>query len=74
MATQLLVVERNYHVPAILAEDGSLTRVAETGGSDIMDDAVDEVIEAVLAQGGEVAFVDDGALPEHQHIALILRY
>jgi hypothetical protein len=39
-----------------------------------MDDALDEVIEVVLAKGGNVAIVDDGTLSVHQQIALILRY
>ena len=40
----------------------------------VIDDAVDEVIEEVMAKGGGVAFVDDGALAQYQRIALILRY
>lgn len=71
---KLLLVEKNYHVPAILNKDGRFETVAEVGGTFVMDDAVDEIIEAVLAKGGEVAFVDDGALAEQRHIALILRY
>jgi hypothetical protein len=48
--------------------------VAEPGGTKVMDDAVDEIIEAVLAKGGEVMIVDDNALPDHNQIALTLRY
>jgi hypothetical protein len=40
----------------------------------VIDDAVDEVIEEVMAKGGSVVFVDDGALEQHQRIAFILRY
>jgi len=40
----------------------------------LLDDAVDEVIETVLAKGGRVVFVDDGTLGAHSRIALILRY
>jgi hypothetical protein len=71
---KLLLVEKNYHVPAILNESGKFELVAEVGGSEVMDDAVDEIIEAVLARGGDVAIVDDGALADHRHIALTLRY
>jgi hypothetical protein len=71
---KLLLVEKNYHVPAVLTETGHLELVDQPGGSEVMDDAVDEVIEAVLAKGGEVAILDDGALDVHQCIALILRY
>ncbi len=71
---KLLVVEKNYHVPAILTEDGKFELVDQVGGTEVMDDAVDEIIEIVLAKGGSVEFVDDGALSVHQQIALILRY
>jgi len=39
-----------------------------------IEDAVDEAIETVLAKGGEIVFVPDGTLHDHQRIALILRY
>lgn len=71
---KLLLVEKNYHVPAVLTENGGLELVEQPGGTEVIDDAVDEVIEAVLAKGGEVAIVDDGALAVHQRIALTLRY
>jgi ACT domain-containing protein len=71
---KLLLVEKNYHVPAILDEEGRFEVVNQPGGTDVMDDAVDEVIEAVLAMGGDVAIVDDNALSTHQRIALTLRY
>jgi hypothetical protein len=35
---------------------------------------VDEVIERVIADGGEVFFHDTGALDLHQRIAAVLRY
>jgi hypothetical protein len=69
-----LLFEKNYHVPAIVTEAGSLELVDQSGGTEVMDDAVDEIIEVVLAKGGKVAIVDDGALSAHQQIALILRY
>jgi len=71
---RLLLVEKNYHVPAVLSANGGIELVAAPGGVEVMDDAVDEIIEAVLAKGGEVTIVDDGSLSEHQQIALILRY
>ena len=70
----LLLVEKNYHVPAILTENGGLKLVDQSGGTDVMDDAVDEVIEVVLAKGGNVVIMDDEALSVHQRIALILRW
>ncbi|WP_017300960.1 hypothetical protein [Nodosilinea nodulosa] len=70
----LLVVEKGYHVPAVVSPTGGLEVVEAVGGTDVMDDAVDEIIEAVLAKGGEVVFLEDGALADYQRIALILRY
>lgn len=71
---KLLLVEKNYHVPAVVDDKGGLQVVAEPGGTEVMDDAVDEIIEAVLAKGGEVMLLEDGSLPDHQPIALTLRY
>lgn len=69
-----LLVEKSYHVPAIVADNGGLELVDQVGGTEVMDDAVDEIIEAVLAKGGNVVLVEDGALSNYQQIALILRY
>ena len=33
-----------------------------------MDDAIDEVIEAVLVKGGEVMLMDDGALANYDRM------
>lgn len=71
---KLLLVEKGYHVPAVVDDKGGLQVVAEPGGTEVMDDAVDEIIEAVLAKGGEVMLLEDGTLPDHRHIALTLRY
>jgi hypothetical protein len=35
---------------------------------------VDDVIEKVLENGGDVEFVDEGVLKDYHHIALILFY
>ncbi|EKQ66916.1 hypothetical protein OsccyDRAFT_4728 [Leptolyngbyaceae cyanobacterium JSC-12] len=71
---KLLLVEKNYHIPAIVTDDGRLESVDQPGGVEVMDDAVDEIIEAVLAKGGDVVIVNDDSLAEQQHIALTLRY
>jgi hypothetical protein len=78
---ELLLVEENYHQAGRLdPASGQLHLTDDVGdgaaGSDGagMADAVDEVIEAVLAKGGEVVFVDDGALAQHQRVASTLRY
>lgn len=71
---KLLLVEKSYHVPAIVTANGGLETVAAPGGTEVMDDAVDEIIEAVLAKGGDVMLMEDGFLPNAQRITLTLRY
>jgi hypothetical protein len=71
----VLVVEDGYHQPARINDSGLLDLdVADTEAPDVLDDAVDEVIETVIAKGGRVVFVEDGALSAHGRIAMILRY
>lgn len=72
---KLLVVEQDYHFPARVDETGMfLTPTEDTTDADVVDDAVDEIIETVLSKGGRVRFVENGTLDAHQRIALILRY
>ncbi|HSM84208.1 MAG TPA: hypothetical protein VLS96_21130 [Nodosilinea sp.] len=71
---KLLLVESGYHVPGVVDDQGGLQIVAAKGGTEVMDDAIDEIIEAVLAKGGEVMLMEDGALADHHGIALTLRY
>ena len=69
-----LVVDQGYHAPGVLDESGlGLTLVDDATAPGVIDDVVDELIELVLAKGGEVTFVD-GGLDAHQHVALMLRY
>jgi len=51
-----------------------LTLVDEVGGLDVVDDAVDDLVEVVLQKGGQAFFFDDGALAQHGRVAVILRY
>jgi len=70
-----LVVEEGYHQPARVGDNGLLDlNVDDPTAPDVLDDAVDEVITAVLEKGGRVVFVEDGELEKHGRIALILRY
>lgn len=72
---KVLFVEEDYHYPARVDESGRHLMPAEDAqAADVMDDAVDEIIEAVLDKQGEVVFVENGSLAEHQRIAMILRY
>jgi hypothetical protein len=68
-------VEEDFHYPARLGPSGLLLRPADDPTApEVLDDAVDELVETVLANGGQVVFVDNGALEVHQRIAMILRY
>lgn len=68
----LLVVEHSHTVAARLSERG-LDLVADPEEHGVLDDAVDEIIEAALARGVEVVTVADGALARYGHLVLALR-
>lgn len=72
-----LIVERGYYAPAVWSEEGVIPVEGPPGslrGGDVVDDAVDNVIETALDYGGEVTFVSDGFLVDHERIALVTRY
>jgi hypothetical protein len=71
-----LIVEEDYIQPAMVDDEAgfSLRLVDDATAPNVIDDAVDEVVEIVLQNGGKVTFVDSGALKQHQRIALITRY
>ncbi len=72
---KLLLVEEDFHYPARVDASGTHLEPAEDiSAPDVIDDAVDEIIETVLAKNGRVVFADNGQLEAHQRIALILRY
>ena len=74
---QLLVVEEAFEVSAhitdgrLTAADAAPADVSMAG--DLTDDAVDELIELVLRQGGETIIVPDGDLEGHDRLAAVLR-
>jgi hypothetical protein len=71
----LLLVEEDFHFPAKVDGTGNhLTPADDVTAPDVMDDAVDEIIETVLSKQGRVVFLENGQLETHQRIALILRY
>lgn len=71
----LLLVEKDFHYPARLQEDTQILIPAEDiTAPDVIDDAVDEIVEAVISMGGDVVFMENGQLDDHQRIAMILRY
>ncbi len=72
---QLLIVEQDYHQAARVSDDGtSIALVDDPTAPDVLDDAVDEIIEMVISKGGRVRFVDDGVLDAHERIVLTTRY
>lgn len=70
----LLCVEQSYVFPARTTHEGHHLRAAtDVEHPDVLDDAVDELIELVAAQEGTTAVVDDGVLRDHRHLAALLR-
>ncbi|HEX4956801.1 MAG TPA: hypothetical protein VFV46_01380 [Lacibacter sp.] len=73
---RLLIVEKNYMYAAEHgAEADIITKAIEPiHNFSYIKDAVDDVIEKVLQNGGDVEFVNERVLNAYQHIALILYY
>ena len=56
-----------------MSADGELmmpVSAAQREWPQVIDDAVDELVELVIAKGGQVRFVPDGSLREQERIAL----
>ncbi len=71
---EMLVVDETLYYPARLSDDGdTLVPAPDVEHPDVMDDAVDELIELVLVRGGWIAFTDPGALDRHHGVALVTR-
>jgi len=71
----LLVVEEGFAYPARVDPITSAVEPAEdVTAPDVVDDLVDEAIEAVLATRGRVVIVPDGTLGDAGHIALSIRW
>lgn len=69
----LVVVEETYSMAArILGE--TLEPTNDVEAPDVVDDVVDELIEAVLRHGGKAVIVNDGELARHQRVAAVLRF
>ncbi|MEJ8842805.1 hypothetical protein WG954_10465 [Lacibacter sp. H375] len=73
---QLLVVEKNYMFPAQRSSTADVIEKLEEPYNrfSYIKDAVDDVIERVLDNGGDVEFVDEGLLQQYEHIVLINYY
>jgi hypothetical protein len=72
---EMLVVDESLYFPARLGDDGdTLTPADDPEHPDVIDDAVDELIELVLTRGGWIAFTTPGALDDHDGVALAVRH
>ncbi|WP_395690382.1 hypothetical protein [Nocardioides sp.] len=70
---EMLAVDHTYFYPARLSEDGDhLEPATDIEHPDVIDDAVDEVVEQVLLRRGWVALVEPGSLPGGERIAVTL--
>lgn len=71
----LLVVERNYTVAGRWDETrNTFTIVDDPTEPGVIDDIVDDIIEATLLHHGRVEFISPGILEGCEHIAMALRY
>lgn len=70
---RVLLVEDGFEYPARIV-DQHLEPAGDPAAPGVLDDAVGALVEAVLERGGEVVFVDEGALAEHGPVAMQLRY
>jgi len=69
---RLLVVEKTYQYPAEYVTPAVIRQnPASSENTLFVKDAVDDVIEKVISDGGDVRFVDAGVLSKYLHIALI---
>ncbi|MFG3410227.1 chemotaxis protein [Streptomyces sp. NPDC048142] len=73
----LVAVEEHFQA-AVQVSDEHLEPVPEgrtqTADGTVREDIVDELVEAALDSGADVAFVEDGSLADHGRIAAALRY
>lgn len=68
---EMLAVDESLFYPARISDDGdTLTHADDVEHPDVIDDAVDELIELVLARGGWVTFTRPGTLNHHHGVAL----
>jgi hypothetical protein len=73
---RLLVVEKNFMYAAQQgsSEDVIYKTIEPYNKFSYIKDAVDDVIEKVLENGGDVEFVDEDVLKDYHHIALVEYY
>ncbi len=73
---RLLIVEKDFMYPAQRGSDENLIYDIEPPYNrfSYIKDAVDDIMEKILTNGGDVEFVDHGVLKDYNHIALIRFY
>jgi Bacterial archaeo-eukaryotic release factor family 3 len=71
---EVLVVEEDYAVPARVDGNHQVHLATDREAVDVIDDIVDETIEAVLLHGGNAVMVSAGELQSEDRISAILRY
>ncbi len=73
---RVLAVEKNYLYAAAHGSKEDMIEEAKLPYNKFsyIKDAVDDIIEKVLENGGDVEFTDEGILKDYQHIALIQYY
>lgn len=70
-----LLVRKGHMVPATIDEANATLLVKEDETKDgVTDDAVSEIIELVMHNGGEVVFMPTDKMDEKEPIALVTRY
>lgn len=71
----LLIVERDFAVAGRWdAEHRTFTLVDDPTEPGVIDDVVDDIIEATLQHKGRVVFVSPGQMEHCEHIGMVLRY
>ena len=72
---RILLVEQDYKVEGYSVKDGLFLLLVKPDDEeyDYHEDAIDDLAEMVLMQGGEVYFVGKGLLEKYDHILLTLR-
>lgn len=69
-----LFVERGYIQPGVVDAEQLTIQVRDAPGEGVMDDVVDELVETVLDNGGEVHFLAAGRLEGKDRVLLESRY
>jgi len=73
--SRLLVVEKDFVYPGQIVNAETISpRDANANNPFYVKDAVDDVMEKVLQNGGDVEFVENGILKDYDRIALIQYY